>query len=141
MGDATGNDTKTALQEVVEKKSDVIVMNSRFDQAEQFFEVIRELGVSKQETVWIITETSSAQIRNYQTLPQGLLKIDLKRPEKHHDYNIYDNALYDAISLFQLSFEESIKEYCRYSDAETCLKEIPRKKIRRVSKRYLCVNL
>lgn len=134
-GDTFGNDTKTELQDVVTKKSNVVVMHSRLSHDGQFFETIQKLGVSKQETVWIITEITSHRIRNYQKLPQGLLKISLKRPEKHHDYIIYDNALYDAISVFQLSFEESVKECCLNSDVETCLKAITHEKIRRIFKR------
>ncbi|KAL9962532.1 hypothetical protein ACROYT_G031640 [Oculina patagonica] len=135
--DTFGNDTKTELQDIVRKKSNVIVMHSRLGHDGQFFEMIQELGVSRRETVLVITEITSHRIKNYQRLPQGLLKINLKRPEKHLDYIIYDNALHDAISLFQLSFEESVNEYCLNSDVKTCLKTIAQEEMRRISKRHL----
>lgn len=130
----TRNGTRRVLQDVVTKKSDAILMHSRLGDDGQFFEMIRELGFGKQGTVWIVTEITSHRIKNHQNLPQGLLKITLKRPEKHRDYIIYDNALYDAISLFQLSFEESVKEYFLDSDVEA---SIIHDKLWRTSKRYL----
>ena len=136
-----GNGTKTELKDVVTNtRNDVVVMHSRLGNGEQFFETVQELGVSNQEAQWIITEITSHQFKNCQRLPQGLLKISLKRPEKHHDYIIYDNALHDAISLFQLSFEESLKEYSLNFNAEDCEQKITRYRIRSISKRYLSLN-
>ena len=105
-----------------------------------FFEIVLELGVSKQKAVWIITEITTQQFQNYQALPQGLLKINLRRPEKHHDYIIYDNALDDAISVFQLSFEETLKECSLNFSVEDCGQKITRDRIKRISKRYLPLN-
>ena len=136
-----GNGTKTELKDVVSNtKSDVIVMHSRFEQNELFFEIVQALGVSKQKAVWIITEITAHQFQNYQTLPQGLLKINLRRPEKHHDYIIYDNTFHDAISVFQLSFEESLKECSLNFSVEDCGQKITRDRIKRISKRYLPLN-
>ena len=109
--DLIGNGTKTELKDVVgNTRNDVIAMHSRLGKDRQLFEIVQELGLSKQKAVWIITEITSHQFKNCQKLTQGLLKISLKRPEKHHDYVIYGNALHDAVSLFQISFEDSLKE-------------------------------
>ena len=135
------NGKKTELKDVVTNtRNDVIVMHSRLVNDGQFFEIVQELGVSNQKAQWIITEITSHQFKNRQRLPQGLLKISLKRPEKHHDYILYDNALHDAISLFQLSFEESLKEYSLNFNAEDCEQKITRDRIRSISKRYLPLN-
>jgi len=139
--DPIGNGTKTELKDVVgNTTNDVIVMHSRLWQDAQLFEIVQELGLRKQKAVWIITEITSHQFKNCQKLPQGLLKISLKRPEKHHDYVIYENALHDAVSLFQLSFEESLKEYSLNFNVEDCGQRITRDRIRRISKRYLPLN-
>ena len=139
--DEIGHGTKTELQDVVANtRNDAIVMHSRLGNDGQFFEMIQELGVNKQKAVWIITEITSHQLKNCQKLPQGLFKISLKRPEKHHDYIIYDNVLYDAISLFQLSFEESLKECSMNPNVADCGRGITPDKIRRISKRYLSLN-
>ena len=136
-----GNGKKTELKDVVTNtRNHVIVMHSRLANDGQFFEIVQELGVSNQRTLWIITEMTSYQVQNCQRLPQGLLKISLRRPEKHHDYILYDNALHDAISLFQLSFEESLKEYSLNFNAEDCEQKITRDRIRSISKRYLPLN-
>ena len=136
-----GNGKKTELKDVVTNtRNDVIVMHSRLANDGQFFEVVQELGVSNQRALWIITEITSYQVQNCQRLPQGLLKISLRRPEKHHDYILYDNALHDAILLFQLSFEESLKEYSLNFNAEDCEQKITRDRIRSISKRYLPLN-
>ena len=136
-----GNGKKTELKDVVTNtRNDVIVMHSRLANDGQFFEIIQELGVSNQRALWIITEITSYQVQNCQRLPQGLLKISLRRPEKHHDYILYDNALHDAILLFQLSFEESLKEYSLNFNAEDCEQKITRDRIRSISKRYLPLN-
>lgn len=136
-----GNGKKTELKDVVTNtRNDVIVMHSRLANDGQFFEIVQELGVSNQRALWIITEITSYQVQNCQRLPQGLLKISLRRPEKHHDYILYDNALHDAISLFQLSFEESLKEYSLNFNAEDCEQKITRDRIRSISKRYLPLN-
>ena len=136
-----GNGTKTELKDVVTNtRNDVVVMHSRLGNDGQFFEIVQELGVSNQRAQWIITEITSHQFKNRQRLPQGLLKINLKRPEKHHDYIIYDNALHDAILLFQLSFEESLKEYSLNLNGEDCGQKITRDRIKRISKRYLPLN-
>ena len=136
-----GNGKKTELKDVVTNtRNDVIVMHSRLANDGQFFEIVQELGVSNQRALWIITEITSYQVQNCQRLPQGLLKISLRRPEKHHDYILYDNALHDAISLFQLSFEESLKEYSLNFNAEDCEQKITRDRIRSISKRYLHLN-
>ena len=135
------NGKKTELKDVVTNtRNDVIVMHSRLVNDGQFFEIVQELGVSNQKAQWIITEITSHQFKNRQRLPQGLLKISLRRPEKHHDYILYDNALHDAISLFQLSFEESLKEYSLNFNAEDCEQKITRDRIRSISKRYLPLN-
>lgn len=134
--DAIGHGTKTELKDVVSnKRNDAIVMHSRLGYDGQFFEIIRELGVSKQRAMWIITEVTSHQLKNCQELPQGLLKISIKRPGRHHDYIIYDNVLHDAISLIQLSFEESLKECSLNSNVEDCGQGITPDKIRWISKR------
>ena len=136
-----GNGTKTELKDVVTNtRNDVVVMHSRLGNDGQFFEIVEELGVSNQKAQWIITEITSHQFKNRQRLPQGLLKINLKRPEKHHDYIIYDNALHDAILLFQLSFEESLKEYSLNFNGEDCGQKITRDRIKSISKRYLPLN-
>lgn len=136
-----GNGKKTELKDVVTNtRNDVIVMHSRLANDGQFFEIVQELGVSNQRALWIITEITSYQVQNCQRLPQGLLKISLRRPEKHHDYILYDNALHDAILLFQLSFEESLKEYSLNFNAEDCEQKITRDRIRSISKRYLPLN-
>ena len=137
MDDTIGNGTKAELQDVITKGSDAIVMHSRMGHDDTFFEMIQELGVSKQGTVWIITEMTIQLDTNWQKLPQGLLKISLRRPEKHHDYIIYGNALHDAMSLFQHSFEESVKEYYDENRDVDCVKGNTAKKIRRIAKRYL----
>ena len=136
-----GNGKKTELKDVVTNtRNDVIVMHSRLANDGQFFEIVQELGVSNQRALWIITEITSYKVQNCRRLPQGLLKISLRRPEKHHDYILYDNALHDAISLFQLSFEESLKEYSLNFNAEDCEQKITRDRIRSISKRYLPLN-
>ena len=136
-----GNGKKTELKDVVTNtRNDVIVMHSRLANDGQFFEVVQELGVSNQRALWIITDITSYQVQNCQRLPQGLLKISLRRPEKRHDYILYDNAFHDAISLFQLSFEESLKEYSLNFNAEDCEQKITRDRIRSISKRYLPLN-
>lgn len=135
------NGTKTELKDVVTNtRNDVIVVHSRLGKDGQFFETVQDLGVSNQKAVWIITEITSHQFKTCQRLPQGLLKISLKRPEKHHDFIIYDNALHDAISVFQLSFEESLKENSLNFSAEDCGQKITRDRIRSISKRYLPLN-
>ena len=136
-----GNGTKTELKDVVSNtRNDVIVMHGRLGQDGQLFEIVQELGVSNQKAVWIVTEITSHQFKNCQRLPEGLLKINLKRPEKHHDYILYNNALHDAISLFQLSFEESLKEYSLNFNVEDCGQNITRDRIRSIFKRYLPLN-
>ena len=136
-----GNGKKTELKDVMTNtRNDVIVMHSRLANDGQFFEIVQELGVSNQRALWIITEITSYQVQNCQRLPQGLLKISLRRPEKRHDYILYDNAFHDAISLFQLSFEESLKEYSLNFNAEDCEQKITRDRIRSISKRYLPLN-
>ena len=121
-----GNGKKTELKDVVTNtRNDVIVMHSRLANDGQFLEIVQELGVSNQGALWIITEITSYQVHNCQRLPQGLLKISLRRPEKHYDYILYDNALHDAISLFQLSFAESLKEYSLNFNARIVNKKSP----------------
>ncbi|KAJ7389545.1 hypothetical protein OS493_030930 [Desmophyllum pertusum] len=137
MDDTIGNGTKAELQDVITKGSDAIVMHSRMGHDVTFFEMIQELGVSKQGTVWIITEMTIQLDTNWQKLPQGLLKISLRRPEKHHDYIIYGNALHDAMSLFQHSFEESVKEYYDEDRDVDCVKVNTAKEIRRIAKRHM----
>jgi len=139
--DPIGNGTKSELKDVVSNtRNDVIVMHSRLGQNGQLFEIAQELGISKQKAIWIVTEITSHQFKSCEKLPQGLLRINLKRPEKHHDYVLYDHALHDAVSLFQLSFEESLKEYSLNFNVEDCGKRITCERIRRISKRYLPLN-
>ena len=139
--DAIGNATKTELKDVVTNtRNDVIVVHSRLGQDGQLFEMVQELGLSKQKAVWIITEITSHQFKNCQNLPQGLLKISLKRPEMHHDSIIYDNTLYDAITLLQLSFEESLKECSLNFNVEDCEQGNAPDNRRCIVKRYLSLN-
>ena len=133
-----GNDTKTELKDVVaDTRNDVVVVHSRLGQDGQFFEMVQELGVSKPKAVWIITEITSHQFKNCQELPQGLLKISVKRPEKKFDYNIYKNVLHDAILLFQLSFEESFIECSLNFNEEDCGEGNTLANLKRIFKRYL----
>lgn len=133
-----GNDTKTELKDVVaDTRNDVVVVHSRLGQDGQFFEMVQELGVSKPKAVWIITEITSHQFKNCQELPQGLLKISVKRPEKQFDYNIYKNVLHDAILLFQLSFEESFIECSLNFNEEDCGQGNTLANLKRIFKRYL----
>ena len=137
INDTVGNRTKSELREIITKGSDAIIMHGRLSQHHaQFFEMIEELNISKQRTMWVITDITSNLITSSQKIPQGLLKVSLKRPKKHHDYIVYDDVLHDAMSIFQLSFEESVTTCYENTDLKKCTKERNRKTVRRTAKRY-----
>lgn len=131
-----GNGTTTELRDVIRQGSDVIVMHSRLGDEERFFELIQELGVSKHKTVWVVTDITTYVTTDTRNLPEGLLKISLKRPNQCHDYSVYDNALHDALLLIQMSFEESVKECYENTGVKNCSKGSHSKKIWQSAKRY-----
>ena len=135
MDDMIGNGTEAELKDVVMYNSDVTVMHSRLGNEEGLFKLIQELGVGNYKTVWIVTDITTQLTTGSNNLPEGLLKISLGRPEHCHDYNIYKDAFQDAMMLFKLSFEESVKECYKNFDATSFEKGINSQKIRRIAKR------
>ena len=137
MDEAIGNKTETELKDVIKHRSGVIVMHSRLGYEAQFFEVIQKLGVSRHKTVWIVTDITTDLTTNSQNLPEGLLKISLKTPEQCHNHSIYSNALQDTMLLFQLSFEESVRDSCDKTDVKSCGERIGSRNFRQTVKRYI----
>jgi len=137
MDEAIGNATEAEPKEVIRHRSDVIAINSRLDNEDKFFVVIQKLGVSKHKTVWIVTDITTHITTNSQNLPEGLLKISLKTPEQCHDHSIYGNALQDTMLLFQLSFEESVRDSCDKTDKKSCGGRIDSRNFRQTAKRYI----
>ena len=95
------------------------------------------LGVSRHKTVWIVTDITTYLITNSENLSQGLLKISLKTPEQCHDHSIYSNALQDTMLLFQLSFEESVRDSYDKTDVKGCGERIDSRNFRQTAKRYI----
>ena len=138
VDDAIENSTKSDLREVIAQESDAVIMHSRlshYDHA-QFFEIVEKVADKKQRTtVWVITEMTSHLTTSPQAITPGMLKVTLKRPGKYRDGVVYENSLRDAMSLFQLSFEESVTKCIEHSNLEDCMKEGKRETLRSVAGR------
>ena len=139
MDETIGKDTKTELGNMLRHDSDVIVMHGRLGRLKgRFFELIQELGVRQYKTVWIVTEITTNLATDSRNLPEGLLKISLKKPEQYHDYSIYEKALQDALLLFQLSFEESVEEfYSESKELKGCERGMHSKKLWKIARRQV----
>lgn len=140
IDDTVTNRTKSDLREVISKASDAVIMHSRLSHHDhaQLFEIIATGVDDKQRTtVWVITEMTSHLTTGPQVITPGMLKVTLKSPGKYRDVIIYDNVLRDAMSLFQLSFEESVTKCIQNSNLENCMKDSKRETVRRVARRYL----
>ena len=136
MEDTKINETMEEINNAItNNNTETIVMHSRSGNEERLFKLIQELGIDKYKTVWIITDITTQFVNELSNLPQGLLKISLRRPTRCHDYGIYDDALRDIMLLFQLSFEESLRELFRNSSVISCKKEISSQELRRLAKR------
>lgn len=138
IDDTVTNRTKSDLREVISKASDAVIMHSRLSHHDhaQLFEIIATGADDKQRTtVWVITEMTSHLTTGPQVITAGMLKVTLKSPGKYRD--VYDNVLRDAMSLFQLSFEESVTKCIQNSNLENCMKDSKRETVRRVARRYL----
>ena len=136
MEDTNINETMKEINNAItNNNTEAIVMHSRSGNEERLFKLIQELGIDKYKTVWIITDITTQFVNELSNLPQGLLKISLRRPTLCHDYGIYDDALHDIMLLFQLSFEESLRELFRNSSVISCKKEINSQELRRLAKR------
>ena len=139
MGETIGKDTKTELENTLRHDSDVVVMHGRLGRLQgRFFELIQELGVRQYKAVWIVTEITTSLATDSRSLPEGLLKTSLKKPEQCCDYSIYEDALQDALLLFQLSFEESVQEfYGESKELNGCERGMNSKKIWKIAKRQV----
>ncbi|XP_068706012.1 glutamate receptor ionotropic, NMDA 1-like [Montipora foliosa] len=103
-------ETRRDIQNVIEKKIDVVVTHLRLTTNDKIFQIIQDLQSVQNSSAWLVSDVSIYGVRNLSTVPSGVTMIGTRSPEVVHDSELYINVLYDSFVLFESAYKRSFKD-------------------------------
>lgn len=91
------------IESIIAEQSDVVVVHSRDKDNGLLFKSMGNF--TKTDTIWVLTEITVWGISNLEVLPAGFIKTSARKRDANLDDNLYSDAIYDALLLFQAAFD------------------------------------
>ena len=109
------------IESIIAEQSDVVVVHSRDKDNGLLFRSIGNFDTT--DTIWVLTDITVWGISNLEVLPAGLIKTSARKRNANLDDNLYSDAIYDALLLFQAVFDTVYgKISYKPSEEDTCFK-------------------
>ncbi|XP_068706069.1 glutamate receptor ionotropic, NMDA 1-like isoform X2 [Montipora foliosa] len=103
-------ETRRDIQNVIEKKTDVVITHLRLTTNDKIFQIIQDLQSVQNSSAWLVSDVSIYGVRTLSTVPSGVTMIGTRSPEVVHDSELYINVLYDSFVLFESAYKRSFKD-------------------------------